>query len=149
MSGSLKAISKENVEECSVLYRKVFNSDPWNDGWLLDDVKERLSDIISNPHYWGVGLYSDGGRLVGFLVGYSEKWLQERHFHVIELCVDLDFQNKGIGTRLITALENYCNEVGINNIYLVTAKGGQAEHFYNKNDFITNSQLIMMSKALD
>lgn len=149
MNYKMKELSLQNLEECTVLYTSVFNGDPWNDGWLHKDVKERLSEIIHNQHYWGIGLFSEYGFLNGFLMGYSEKWLQDRHFNLIEMCVNTELQSKGVGTRLINSLESYCKERKIKRITLLTARDGQAENFYKKNGFYVSQRMMMMSKIVD
>lgn len=141
-------LSLENVEECTELYSNVFNGEPWNDGWVEDDARERLLDIFTNRNFFGIGIHNQDQKLIGFLAGYTEKWLNNYHFNLYEMCVKTDLQGKGIGSQLLKKLEIYCNKNDINQIYLLTARDGQAEAFYKKNGFYVSPKMIMMSKRL-
>lgn len=141
-------IGMESLESCAELYVKVFNSPPWNDGWRLEDARERLSDIFGHPRFVGIGLVDGHEQLMGFLIGHSEKWLESRHFYIHEMCIDNELQGRGLGTRLLSFLEHFCGDNGINRMYLLTARDGQAESFYTRNGFYTSPKMVMMAKRL-
>ncbi|WP_160919078.1 GNAT family N-acetyltransferase [Pseudalkalibacillus hwajinpoensis] len=149
MNTELKRLNSTNIEESTKLYMDVFNGEPWNDGWKLEDARERLVDIFKNPKFIGIGIYYDKEKLIGFLLGYTEKWLSSNHYYLNEMCVKTDLQSKGVGSKLLIELENTCEEKNINRIYLLTARAGQAEAFYKKSNFYISPKMIMMSKRLD
>ncbi|MBS4218082.1 GNAT family N-acetyltransferase [Bacillus sp. FJAT-49711] len=148
MEISEKVITINELELCTKLYTHVFNQAPWFDEWTVESASERLMDILKHHGFWGVGVMDSHGHLLGFLMGYSETWWDGKHFQVIEMCVKTEEQGKGIGSRLLSSLEKYCKECGINRVYLLTGSGGQAENFYLKNGFYANPRMIMMSKML-
>lgn len=148
MELSIKVITINEIEQCSKLYTYIFNQAPWFDEWTLESASERLRDIFQHPRYWGVGLFDENDQLQGFLSGYAETWWDGKHFQVVEMCVKTEEQGKGMGSSLLSALENYCKESRIKRIYLLTGSGGQAEAFYLKNGFYVNPRMIMMSKML-
>ncbi|MBS4198569.1 GNAT family N-acetyltransferase [Bacillus sp. FJAT-49732] len=143
-----KDITFDELDSCANLYTYVFNQAPWFDQWTLESAKERLLDIIQHRQYWGVGLFDHDNQLIGFLMGISETWWDGKHFQVIEMCVKTEEQGKGVGSNLLSTLEDYCKENGIKRLYLLTGEGGQAEAFYVKNGFYINPRMIMMSKVL-
>lgn len=149
MKYEFNMLSLENIEECTKLYTNVFNKEPWNDGWKDEDAKERLSDIFSNPKFLGIGIYDEKQKMIGFLLGYTERWLSSNHFNLNEMCVMTELQSRGIGSYLIGALETQCKENNISRIYLLTAREGQAEAFYKKNGYYVSPKMIMMSKRLE
>ncbi|MGD6804490.1 GNAT family N-acetyltransferase [Rossellomorea aquimaris] len=148
MNYKIKMLSEENIEVCTKLYTYVFNSEPWNDGWEEIDARERLSDIFNNRKFLGLGICDEESKLIGFLAGYTERWLDSHHFYLNEMCVTTGLQSKGIGTRLVNELEDICQESNINRIYLLTAREGQAEAFYEKSGYYVSPKMIMMSKRL-
>ena len=149
MNTELKRLNSTNIEEATKLYIDVFNGEPWYDGWELEDARERLEDIFNNPNFIGNGIYDDKEELIGFLLGYTEKWLSSNNFYLNEMCVKTDLQSKGIGSKLLKEFENICEEKKISRIYLLTAREGQAEAFYKKSNFYVSPKMIMMSKRLD
>src|SRR5690606_27683766 len=118
MELSKKVITINEIEQCSNLYTYIFNHASWFDEWTLESASERLRDIFQHPRYWGVGLFDENDQLQGFLSGYAETWWDGKHFQVVEMCVKTEEQGKGMGSSLLSALENYCKESGIKRIYL-------------------------------
>lgn len=149
MNFKIKMLSEEDINECTKLYTYVFNGKPWNDGWEEKDAKERLTDIFGNRNFLGVGMCDEEDNLIGFLLGYTERWLDSNHFYLNEMCVMTELQSKGIGSRLIEKFENICQESNIDRIYLLTAREGQAESFYKKNGYYVSPKMVMMSKRLE
>ncbi|SES18125.1 Ribosomal protein S18 acetylase RimI [Gracilibacillus ureilyticus] len=140
-------LSLENIEECTRLYTEVFNGEPWNDGWEVEDARERLLEIFSNRKFLGIGIWDDQQEIIGFLAGYTEKWLDSSHFNLIEICVRSDVQGNGIGSQLLNELEVLCRKNKVSRVYLLTARDGQAEAFYKKNGFYVSPKMILMSKG--
>ena len=141
-------LSLENINECTKLYIDIFNGEPWNDGWQEVDAKERLTELFNHQRFLGIGIYNNT-ELIGFSLGYIERWLHSDHFYLNEMCIKETFQSKGIGSMLISALEECCIENNISHIYLITARDGQAEAFYKKNGYSINDKMIVMSKKLE
>lgn len=144
----VKALKLEDLEECCALYTYVFNGEPWKDGWNDEEARERLSDIFSHRKFIGLGVYDDKQDLIGFLLGYTERWLSSNHFYLNEMCVRTELQSLGIGSKLISELERKGRTSNFDRIYLLTARDGQAEGFYKKNGYYTSPKMIMMSKRL-
>lgn len=148
MNIQFRMLSLKDINECTELYIEVFNDEPWNDGWQEHDVKERLTDIFSNRKFLGVGVYDEEQNIIGFLSGYTERWLNSNHFNLNEICIKTALQNQGIGSKLIAKLEMKFKQNDISRIYLLTERSGQAETFYKKNGFYVSPRMIMMSKRL-
>lgn len=144
-----KILSLNDLEDCTKLFTYVFNGEPWNDGWDEKDARECLKDIFNTPKSLGIGLYDEENRLIGFALGYTSRWLNQNHFYLNEFCVRSELQGKGVGSELLTELELLCNRNNISHIYLITAREGQAEAFYTKNNFNVLPRMIIMSKNLE
>lgn len=94
--------------------------------YVLKDIK---SDLLNNPfsHYI---LYFDNNKIVGYLNYYlMYDRIEIANFNVLE-----EYQNKGIGTKLIKFLiDNYRN---VENITLeVKSDNNKAIHLYEKMGF--------------
>ena len=74
--------------------------------------------------------------LVGGLIAKEDF----ENLHVSLLAVKPEFQNQGIGSRLLQALEDWAQEEGVINLTLTT-KSYQAVEFYQKSGFIIFGQL--------
>lgn len=142
-------LSLNNIEACTELYTYVFNGEPWKENWKKNDARERLIDIFSHPKFVGMGIYDEEQNIIGFLAGYTERWINSNHFNLIEMCVKTELQSKGMGTELMKQLEIKCRQNNISRIYLLTARSGQAEAFYKKNGYYVSPKMIMIAKRLD
>jgi ribosomal protein S18 acetylase RimI-like enzyme len=60
------------------------------------------------------------------------------HAMIYDLIVSPDFQNQGIGTRILEMLLKRCREANIRDIQLFCARGKQA--FYEKRGFVARPQ---------
>jgi aminoglycoside 6'-N-acetyltransferase I len=140
-------ITTDNLEQCIELYIRVFNSEPWNESWTYETTKERLSDLLHTPKSLVFALF-DNHKLVGFIGGNCKKNYGGMTFYLAELCIDNEIQGKGYGSKLLKHLEKKLKAMNVQSIYLLTMNGGQAEAFYNKNNYAVNENRIVMLKSL-
>ncbi len=140
-------IKNEHIVECSELYIKVFNSEPWNDKWTLETAYKRLYDIYISPNFEGV-LYVENGELKGAIFGNCEQFYEGVHYNLREMFISNELQGKGIGSKLFNKLEERLRGFGVTTIILFTSKGNKTSKFYLKNDFSEWDSMVMMGKDL-
>ncbi|WP_445637147.1 N-acetyltransferase domain-containing protein [Nostoc sp. DSM 114161] len=144
MSEQIQAFSTEYLDRCAYLYVEVFNSEPWNEEWSFNTARTRLFEIINTPGF--VGFVFEQDELLGFLAGYCKQGQKSKSFYLEEICVRLDKQRQGIGTKLLNKLMDTLIYIEVNRVYLLTNKDGQAETFYTKHGYQRNQQMIFMRK---
>ncbi|WP_208586803.1 GNAT family N-acetyltransferase [Gracilibacillus suaedae] len=147
MAELIVPMNMNTVEQCIDLYINVFNNEPWNETWTVEDAKERLVDLVKTPKFLGFLLYEKDD-LIGFIAGNSKQSDKGLTFYVAELCIHNQVQGKGYGSRLLQYLENELKERDIQSLYLLTAKGGSAEAFYIKNNYVENKERVVIKKNL-
>jgi hypothetical protein len=54
----------------------------------------------------------------------------------------------GLGTKMLSLVQQDVKRRGIENINLITLKDPRTEGFYNKNEYETNSNLVFMNKKI-
>ncbi|MFF2443819.1 GNAT family N-acetyltransferase [Priestia megaterium] len=65
----------------------------------------RLYDISKTPGYIGIGYFhSENNKPIGFIVGNEEQWANYKMFYINEICVLSNTQQTGIGTSLLSFL---------------------------------------------
>ncbi len=107
-------------------YFALFATTGWNEKYKASaDELERV-----NQNSWLTLSAYDGNKLVGFGRVVTDFFL---HAMIFDMIVLPDYQGRGIGTMIIQALVNKCNDQGIRDIQLFCAKGKRA--FYEKNGF--------------
>lgn len=139
-----RQLSPSDIAQVAELYVSVFNSQPWNDGWSLEAARERLSRLLNVQDSVGVVAVADS-EVVGFALGYCERWVAGEHFHLKEMCVAPKYQRNGIGSSIFESLLEILRDRGVQAIYLETAPGHAAARFYERHGF-TLLNLQSMSK---
>lgn len=140
-------ITPDKIEQCIQQYINVFNNAPWNETWTYESAKERFTDLVHTPKYLGYLLY-DNNELIGFIVGNSKQTYSGLTFYLAELCINNETQGKGYGSKLLQHLENELKKRKIQSLYLLTATGGPAEAFYQKNNYQINEHRSVLKKEL-
>ncbi|MBD2537064.1 GNAT family N-acetyltransferase [Nostoc flagelliforme FACHB-838] len=143
----LQPIEHQHLKECANLFVSVFSNPPWNENWEIESAFNRLEDFYNMPWSHSVVAILEE-RIIGFAIGYIERWHQGNSFYLKEMCVESTKQQSGVGTKIMDVLSQNLVDKGVNKIYLLTARDSLASAFYSKCGFCNNSKIIMMSKTL-
>jgi aminoglycoside 6'-N-acetyltransferase I len=131
--------------DCASFFREVFNAPPWNEDWSEDAALQRLADCARTPHFLGL-IAEDGAAIMALAFGYWQRYQEERHFFLLELCVATDRQREGIGADLLAELHRRLQAEGVNRIYTLTARDTPAQDFYAKEGFYLSPKMVMMAR---
>jgi aminoglycoside 6'-N-acetyltransferase I len=126
---------------------KVFNAAPWNDGWTQHAATERLESFAKYPEFFGLSVCSDGV-VVGFGLGWAERWVNDWQYHLYEMCISPEFQGQGHGRALLAELEKQSKAKGRVAIFLQTGANVPARKFYEACGF-RDLGLIIMGKRYE
>lgn len=136
-----------DLKEYAELFVSVFNAPPWNDCWTALTARMRIGGMLNTGTCVGKAAY-ENGQLIGIILGQKEYSYDGVHFLIQEFCVRTEKQRSGCGTRLLAALKDELNALGVVNIYLITQHGESTEGYYQKRGFKTSGQMIVMSENL-
>jgi len=144
---TIRSIVPADIPHCAQLFVDVFSNPPWSEHWTQASALQRLDDCACTPHFLGL-LAEDERGLCGFAFGYSQHYLDEKHYYLLELCIDIARQRQGVGAALITTLKAKAAESGISRLYTLTARDTPAQDFYAKHGFYVSPKMIMMAHRL-
>jgi aminoglycoside 6'-N-acetyltransferase I len=144
---TIRTIIPADIPNCARLFTNVFSNPPWSEHWTQSSALQRLDDCAHTPHFLGF-LAEDEHGLCGFAFGYSQHYLDEKHYYLLELCIDTARQRQGVGTALLAALKDKATESGISRLYTLTARDTPAQDFYAKHGFYVSPKMIMMAHRL-
>lgn len=143
-----REFSPEDLDECTLLYRKVFTQYPWYDEWeSFYQARKYLKELIDNPVFEGLVVRQDL-KMVAVCLGHQRTWWMGKEFVVDEFFVENGRQGNGIGTRTLDLLTTNLLKDGYNRLILLTNKEIPAEMFYLKNGFYNNEKRTVMVKEL-
>lgn len=105
----------------------LFQTTGWNETYRL--TPEQLIQAV-RASWFVLGAY-DGDTLVGFGRMTSDTIM---HAMIYDLIVLPECQGKGIGSQILNRLVEHCEQAGICDIQLFSARGKR--EFYEKRDFV-------------
>lgn len=141
----ISSLQPADITPCAGLFSSVFSNPPWNENWTLESSHRRLADCAATPNFLGV-LAEDEQGLAGFAMGYLQHYMDERHYFLLELCVDTHRQRQGVGGALMAALNTHLKEAGASRAYTLTARDTPAQSFYEKAGFYVSPKMILMAR---
>lgn len=143
----LKVIQGNVSEEILELYVNSFRMKPWNEEWTLGMAGMRINDYLQNPMAIGYEARQDG-TIVGFLMGYMTSFLGVKEFHIQDFVISVDFSRMGLGSRMLSLVQQDVKRRGVEAINLLTLRDPRTVGFYNKNGYKINSNLVFMKKSI-
>ena len=144
---NIREITTQDLDALCYLFVEVFRQDPWNEEWEFDWAKERLTYFLALNYSQGL-IAEDANEVIGAILGSGMPFKGRFYFEVVELFVSPNLQNQGVGTKLITALEQILTQANYHRIVLLTARNSTPELFYQKRGYKLNEQIGFMSKVL-
>jgi aminoglycoside 6'-N-acetyltransferase I len=147
MAERIEKFTIDHLDDCAHLFMSAFNAEPWNDKCTLETAKKQLAWHLKVPGCAGLVSVKDG--IVAFAIGYREPTDAGDIFHLNIFCVRPEAQRIGVGSRLLSNLEERLRDTGVRTVYLGTRKGTPAEYFYEKHGYGTSVEDIEMSHDLE
>ena len=137
---SKELINSDSLQKCAKLYVSVFNQPPWDESWTEEQAMTRLRFYYDTPNFIGISISTED-KLLGFVLGNYEPYQNESLFLLKEMCVQPQYQGKGIGTELINLLHKELKSRRILTVNLITQVNGEAESFYLKNCYYKTQKM--------
>jgi ribosomal protein S18 acetylase RimI-like enzyme len=81
-------------------------------------------------------------------MGYFVPFKGEKGFEIVEFLVETNYQNQGIGNKLLIQLELNLHQNNYDYIWLLTAKDSSAESFYSKRNYQRDCKIVLLNKEL-
>ncbi len=147
MAISFRSADSNDIDSCVEIFIETFRQPPWNEEWEEAITRQRIAQVFETPYFHGV-IAESAGEVIGFAIGFREPWINGYVFYIKETCIHPSFQRTGTGTALMQFLSSQLQELHVQKIYLLTARGDSAEAFYQKLGFYTSGKMIMMGKYL-
>ena len=140
----IETMTCDRMDEYVGVFIKAFGGDPWNEPWTREQAEARLRVFMDTATSSGLSAEADG-QVVGFILGQFEPYYDGMRFYIQEFCCSR--QGSGIGTRLLSGLEQRLKEKGVVRTYLMTIHGDATEGYYQRRGYTTDPDNIWMYKT--
>jgi len=148
MKVKIDDLDQDDLVECAELYVSVFKKAPWNEAWSTEDAFERLSDFLACQNTIALkGVQNN--RILGFLIGETQKWNDGYFYYLKEICVSGEDQRKGVGSSLIRYLNMILKSRKVSKIYLITQRNSIPSSFYTSLGYSENYRIMVMGRSVE
>jgi len=141
----IRNLSIEDINDCALLYQKVFAEAPWLESFDYDTIKQYFLHCCNDKLYGGYVANNDD-LLYGFITYFIKPSAAGNVLYVDELCVDKDIRKNGIGTKLIKKIENLVKERDLISILIHTDKSSDAYKLYKNQGFECDDSVVALYK---
>ena len=141
-----KPMAEEDISAVIPLYIKHYNAYEGGE-WTKETTYKRIHQVWSHEDSMCL-IALHGQRIIGFSMGHFEQYDDLISFDLVEIVIDHDLQNQGIGTAFMMELERHVKEAGGSMIQLQAVNDAQHEAFYGKLEYKNCNNLVLKSKFL-
>ena len=145
MNLQYREMRREDIAVVTPLFMEYWNG--MGDEWTAERVYSRIWQVLGSPDAYCV-IAEKGEKVVGFAMGRFETYSDLTAYDLIEIIVAPEHQNCGIGTAMMTELENRVKSMGAAMIQLISVNDAMHERFYGKQGYGDASNLKLKSKFL-
>ena len=143
---NIRKFNTDDIDKVISIYMNYFNNIE-GDSWTKETVRKRLSQIINREDYFGLAILMED-KIVGFVLGGFEQFFDGKIFHIIEIFIDYNYQNKGLGQTLMEKLEQEVKKMGAFRVILEAVDDEKRNKFYNKMGYQNCNNLIIKGKNI-
>ncbi len=144
----LKEFDIKYIPKSAEIFRDIFTNRPWNYEWMSDEkVHEYFTDLINTPKAKAYAFFIND-TLCGACFGRVNSCSPVPVYEINEIFVLRDLQKKGVGSKMLKAIEQDLKQKGIVAISLYTMRDIPAYKYYIKNGYEEASSAVSFSKVL-
>ena len=122
------------LNPCAELLIKHYNTEHFNCNFTKQRACAYLQELIFKPRFIGF-LLLEKDELIGFSFCHMRTWSDTDDMHIDEFIISEDYQNKGLGTKLLDFINTYGTSFSLSGITTTTNIIALTQ-FYQKNDFL-------------
>ncbi|MBU1445857.1 GNAT family N-acetyltransferase [Patescibacteria group bacterium] len=143
----IRNLQKDDVKICSEILQRTYAQEPYNVNF---DSKIAFQYIEEKLRFNPEGSFAAviDGRIIGFIFVGFFTWVEGKQGFIEDIDVDIEFQGRGYGDKLLKHAEKYIRESGAKTVMLWADKHAKALEFYKKRGFSEADELIQMFKKL-
>ena len=142
-----RSISFGEISKYAELYQAVFGETPWNETFETKKVCDYFSICCKNEMFGGI-VASDGDVVCGIITYFLKLSAAGTILFIDELLVNKDYRKKGIGSRLISIVEEKYTDTDIVSIIILTDKNTDAYKLYKAKNYESDDSFVGLYKNI-
>jgi aminoglycoside 6'-N-acetyltransferase I len=143
----IRDITEKDLPACAELLIDAYNREPWLNHWTVETARRYLSELLRMERFKGF-ILEEGDRAAGAAFCHSRAWWTGDELFIDEFYIASGMQRKGLGGKLMAAIEEYVKAEGWEGVTLLTNRHFPARDFYLKHGFAEAEHVLFMYKVL-
>lgn len=115
----IRVVNQNDIEEIAGVMGQAYSEEPWNEAWVQEKAVRRVQSILCGFEALGLVAVEDG-EIIGGLLGFVDPYADYDMFFVSEIFVASKWKRKGVGRKLLSALEEQLKVKDIHTIELIS-----------------------------
>lgn len=141
----IKIMNIEDIDLVIPLYIDYYNN--YKDScWTETSAKKRLHQVLTIEDSYSLIMKDDNDVVCGFVMGYFKQYDDILGYTLEEIVIAYKYQNKGLGSKLLSALETKVKEAGVSCIELQAVNDEMHEKYYGKAGYFDAKNFVMKVK---
>ncbi len=117
--------------------------------WTEETAKKRIRQVLTIEDSFSLIMRDDNDIVCGFVMGYFKQYDDIVGYTLEEIIISHQYQNKGLGSMLLTTLESKVKEVGASCVELQAVNDEMHEKYYGKAGYSDAKNFVMKVKWFD
>lgn len=143
----IRKLTEEDLSSAADILMAVYNNELWMCRWEKEKAVAYLKDFFDHKKFVGY-VAMENEKVIAALFAHEKIWWNNDEVFIEEMFVLPEYQQKGIGTKLISEVMKYVDEKKLAGITLSTNKYAPAPLFYKKNGFIDCEHVLFMAREV-
>lgn len=115
----IRVVNQNDIEELAEVMGNAYSEEPWNEKWTPDKATRRVESILQGFEALGLAAVEEG-KIIGGLLGFVDPYADYDMFFVSEIFVTSQWKRKGVGRKLIIALEEQLKAKDVHTLELIS-----------------------------
>ena len=143
----IKEMNVEDIDSILPLYIDYYNNH--EDGcWTETTAKTRIKQVLNIEDSFSL-IMKDDDIVYGFVMGYFKQYDDIVGYTLEEIIISYQYQNQGLGSKLLAALEEKVKEAGASCVELQAVNDEMHEKFYGKAGYSNAKNFVLKVKWFD
>jgi len=143
-----RGIQLQDLPEIYRLGERVFTLQKYPNLYRIWDESEVAEFFVNNRDSCFVAEHK--GKIVGFVLSYVVYKARVRYGYLVWLCVDSNYEAKGVASQLFDEFKRYMKDKGIKNLFVDVEKTNKrALNFFRRKGFSEPKEQIYLTLYMD
>ena len=141
----IKEMNIEDIDLVLPLYIEYYNEH--EDGcWTETTARKRINQVLTIDNSFSLIMKDDNDIVCGFVMGYFKQYDDIIGYTLEEIIISYQYQNQGLGSKLLATLETKVKEAGASCVELQAVKDEMHEKYYGKAGYYDAKNFVLKVK---